>query len=114
MTGGTHKEPSSGTHKESSGGGTYKEPSDNSGDNTNKYSVQQNKIFNELKKEYKESIVLDDNHFMNHSSIEDYPPSVLNFPKFYYAHSTTYILYPGECLYIPKYWNHWVFTYQKI
>jgi hypothetical protein len=50
---------------------------------------------------------------MNDSSsiIESYPPNINKFPKFYNCKEYTYILHPGDMLFIPKNWFHWVFSY---
>jgi hypothetical protein len=48
------------------------------------------------------------------SIIDTYPPNVNKFPNFYKCKEYLYILYPGDMLYIPKNWFHWVFSYPDI
>lgn len=74
----------------------------------------QSKIINELKKQVKNTTIENDNHFMNHSCITEYPPDVNDFPKYYHSKCFVFVLDPGDCLYIPKYWNHWVFSYPDV
>jgi hypothetical protein len=47
----------------------------------------------------------------SHSSIPSYPPNVLEYPNFYNSKEYVYILKPGDMLYIPPKWFHWVFSY---
>lgn len=47
----------------------------------------------------------------NHSCIPDYPPNYLEYPKFYNAKEHVFILHPGDMLYIPPKWFHWIDSY---
>lgn len=47
----------------------------------------------------------------SHSSIPEYPPNYLKYPKFYNAKEHIFILHPGDMLYIPSKWFHWVHSY---
>lgn len=48
----------------------------------------------------------------NHSLIPTYPPNIIKYPDFYkYDKEYIVILHPGEALYIPPKWFHWVFSY---
>lgn len=47
----------------------------------------------------------------SHSAIPSYPPNILEYPNFYNAKEYVYILKPGDMLYIPPKWFHWVFSY---
>lgn len=49
--------------------------------------------------------------FTSHSVIPSFPPNVNKFPNFYNAKEIVYVLKPGDALYIPKDWFHWVFSY---
>jgi hypothetical protein len=46
-----------------------------------------------------------------HSAIPSYPPNVTKYPNFYNCKEYTFILHPGDMLYIPSKWFHWVFSY---
>lgn len=46
-----------------------------------------------------------------HSLIDSYPPNINKFPKFYQASEKVIVLEPGDMLYIPPYWCHWVHSY---
>jgi hypothetical protein len=77
-------------------------------------SKESMEIMKKLKDEFMNSIIEKDNHFMNHSCISEYPPDVNYFPNYYNAKCGVHVLHPGDCLYIPKYWNHWVFSYPDV
>lgn len=47
-----------------------------------------------------------------HSLIKDYPPDINKFPKFYNCKEFLFVLEPGDMLYIPPLWFHWVHSYQ--
>lgn len=47
----------------------------------------------------------------NHSAIPIYPPNPVDYPKFYNVKEKLYILYPGDSLYIPPFFPHWVHSY---
>lgn len=47
-----------------------------------------------------------------HSLIDSYPPNINKFPKFYNAGQQLFVLEPGDMLYIPPKWFHWVHSYQ--
>lgn len=49
--------------------------------------------------------------YTSHSAIPTYPPNVINYPNFYNCKEYTFILHPGDMLYIPAGWFHWVFSY---
>lgn len=49
--------------------------------------------------------------FTSHSSIPTYPPNINTYPNFYNCKESIFILNPGDMLYIPKGWFHWVFSY---
>jgi hypothetical protein len=49
--------------------------------------------------------------YTSHSSIPTYPPNIINYPDFYKCKEHTFILKPGNMLYIPANWFHWVFSY---
>jgi hypothetical protein len=49
--------------------------------------------------------------FTSHSQIYEYPPNPINFPNFYNCKEEIFILNPGDMLYIPPKWFHWVFSY---
>ena len=46
-----------------------------------------------------------------HSCIPEYPPNYLEYPKFYNVIEQTFILHPGDMLYIPQKWFHWIHSY---
>ena len=46
-----------------------------------------------------------------HSAIPEYPPNVLKYPKFYNSLEKIIILEPGDMLYIPPMWFHWIHSY---
>lgn len=50
---------------------------------------------------------------LTHSLIPSYPPDVTKFPLFYNCKEYIVILHPGEALYIPSNWFHWVFSYPE-
>ena len=50
--------------------------------------------------------------YHNHSAITQYPPNPIKYPKFYNCKEQTFILYPGDMLYIPEGWCHWVFSFK--
>jgi hypothetical protein len=52
--------------------------------------------------------------FTSHSKIYSYPPNPIEFPNFYNCKEQIYILNPGDMLYIPPQWFHWVFSYPEI
>lgn len=45
------------------------------------------------------------------SIIDTYPPNINKFSKFYKCKEYIFILRPGDMLYIPYNWMHWVFSY---
>lgn len=47
----------------------------------------------------------------NHSAIPIFPPNPINYPKYYNAKEKIYILGPGDSLYIPPSFPHWVHSY---
>ena len=47
----------------------------------------------------------------SHSCIPEYPPNYLEYPKFYNAKEYVFILHPGDMLYIPPKWFHWIHSY---
>lgn len=48
----------------------------------------------------------------NHSIIPTYPPNIVKYPNFYkYKQEYVITLNPGDALYIPPKWFHWVFSY---
>jgi hypothetical protein len=49
--------------------------------------------------------------YTSHSCIPTYPPNVTDYPDFYKCKEHTFILKPGDMLYIPAGWFHWVFSY---
>ena len=49
--------------------------------------------------------------FTSHSAIPSYPPNINIYPDFYKCKEYTFILNPGDMLYIPAGWFHWVFSY---
>ena len=49
--------------------------------------------------------------YLSHSAIPSYPPDVFKYPNFYKCKEYVYILNPGDMLYIPPKWFHWVFSY---
>lgn len=49
--------------------------------------------------------------FTSHSKIEEFPPNPIIFPKFYNCEELIFVLNPGDMLYIPPKWFHWVFSY---
>lgn len=49
--------------------------------------------------------------YTSHSAIPTYPPNILDYPDFYKCKEMTFILSPGDMLYIPAGWFHWVFSY---
>lgn len=51
--------------------------------------------------------------FINHSEINSYPPNPIKYQNFYNCKQEIFILNPGDCLFIPKYWAHWVFSYPE-
>ena len=50
--------------------------------------------------------------YHSHSAITQYPPNPLKYPKFYNCKEHVFILYPGDMLYIPEGWCHWVFSFK--
>lgn len=46
-----------------------------------------------------------------HSLITSYPPNPILYPNFYKCKELTFILNPGDMIFIPKGWFHWVFSY---
>ena len=46
-----------------------------------------------------------------HSTISDYPPNLLKYPKFYNTKERIVVLDPGDMLYIPPRWGHWIDSY---
>ena len=46
-----------------------------------------------------------------HSVINSYPPNPILYPNFYKCKELTFVLNPGDMLFIPKGWFHWVFSY---
>lgn len=48
---------------------------------------------------------------ISHSKIAEYPPNPQKFPNFYHCKEQIFILNPGDMLYIPPKWFHWVFSY---
>lgn len=46
-----------------------------------------------------------------HSIINEYPPNPVVYPKFYNCKEHIFILNPGDLLYIPPRWFHWVHSY---
>jgi len=51
--------------------------------------------------------------YLSHSAIPSYPPDVFKYPDFYKCKEHVYVLNPGDILYIPPYWFHWVFSYNN-
>lgn len=51
--------------------------------------------------------------FFTHSIIDTYPPNIYQFPNFYNCKEHLYVLHPGDMLYIPPKWFHWVFSYNQ-
>jgi ribosomal protein L16 Arg81 hydroxylase len=49
--------------------------------------------------------------FTSHSKIAEYPPNPQLYPNFYHCKEQVFILNPGDMLYIPPKWFHWVFSY---
>lgn len=49
----------------------------------------------------------------NHSAIPVYPPNPIDYPKFYNTKEKLYILEPGDSLYIPPFFPHWVHSYPE-
>lgn len=49
--------------------------------------------------------------YTSHSKISEYPPNPKDFPNFYHCKEELFILNPGDMLYIPPFWFHWVFSY---
>jgi hypothetical protein len=49
--------------------------------------------------------------YTSHSAIPSYPPNIIKYPNFYNCKEYTFILRPGDMLYIPSKWFHWVFSY---
>jgi len=49
----------------------------------------------------------------NFSKIKKYPPDFKLYPLYYDKNNIVheFTITPGQCLYIPKNWWHWVFTY---
>jgi hypothetical protein len=65
--------------------------------------------------------ISDDNNEMRHKACVDKKygkfskintrfPSIFKFPLYYLSSPVTYVLHPGEYLFIPKKWWHWVIT----
>jgi hypothetical protein len=52
--------------------------------------------------------------FLSHSMIPSYPPEYNIFPRFYFAKEHVFVLQPGNALYIPPGWCHWVFSYPNL
>lgn len=51
--------------------------------------------------------------FLSHSRIESYPPNIYEYPNFYKCKEHVFTLYPGDVLYIPPKWFHWIFSYNN-
>lgn len=51
--------------------------------------------------------------YLTHSIIDKYPPNIYDYPNFYKCKEHVYILNPGDMLYIPPKWFHWVFSYNQ-
>ncbi len=51
--------------------------------------------------------------YTSHSKISEFPPNPVLFPKFYNCEEIVYVLNPGDMLYIPPKWFHWVFSYEN-
>lgn len=51
--------------------------------------------------------------YLTHSIIDNYPPNIYKYPNFYKCKEHLYILYPGDMLFIPAYWFHWIFSYNE-
>lgn len=49
--------------------------------------------------------------YTSHSKINQFPPNPNLFPKFYNCEEFIFVLEPGDMLYIPQTWFHWVFSY---
>lgn len=49
----------------------------------------------------------------SHSLIPSYPPNITKYPLFYDCKEYIVVLHPGEALYIPPRWFHWVFSYPE-
>lgn len=49
--------------------------------------------------------------YTSHSAIPTYPPNITDYPDFYKCKEYLFILHPGDMLYIPSNWFHWVFSY---
>ena len=49
--------------------------------------------------------------YLSHSRIDRFPPPYNLFPRFYHAREAVFVLQPGDALYIPPGWCHWVFSY---
>jgi hypothetical protein len=49
--------------------------------------------------------------FITHSLIPQYPPDPKTFPRFYNCKEQIFTLHPGDMLFIPPMWSHWVFSY---
>lgn len=49
--------------------------------------------------------------YTSHSKISEFPPNPVLFPKFYNCEELIFVLNPGDMLYIPPKWFHWVFSY---
>jgi hypothetical protein len=52
-----------------------------------------------------------DTIYTSHSMIEEFPPNPKDFPKFYHCEEEIFVLNPGDMLYIPPMWFHWIFSY---
>jgi hypothetical protein len=50
----------------------------------------------------------------NFSKIKEFPPNIDTYPLYYHSKNIPYefTITEGQCLYIPKSWWHWVFTYK--
>lgn len=46
-----------------------------------------------------------------HSLIDSFPPDINKFPKFYNTKERLFVLEPGDMIYIPPKWFHWVHSY---
>ena len=52
--------------------------------------------------------------YTSHSAIPSYPPNVTKYPNFYHCKEHIFVLNPGDMLYIPSKWFHWVFSYPDL